>query len=249
MVYLPKIEQVKDNFEYYRTLSEFMAHFNEAHTRIYAVKRPDDTPPVKTTNFDKKIIISDISKNMADKIPIGSEILKINNIPVIEYINDSVCPYISASTSHWKFEKAVTEVLYGKPQTTVNILVKNPKGEEQEVILVRNYNSNEAKEPMEKGDTPPIDIKIFNENIGYIQLTSFGGQHLETINNTFNAYLPQLRNCKGLIIDIRGNRGGTDEAWENIAYNLIHESQFDFSGKWLSRKNITTLKNWGEHDQ
>ena len=32
--YLPKIENVKDEYEYYRILSSFMANMNEAHTRI-----------------------------------------------------------------------------------------------------------------------------------------------------------------------------------------------------------------------
>ena len=248
LAYLPKVEGINSEYEYYKTLSEFIAHFNEAHTRIYIAKRPDDTPPIKISNLGKKIIVSDISKKSVEKIPIGSEILKINNIPVIEYINDSVSPYISASTPHWKFEKSATEVLYGRPHTSVNILVKPPKGKEHEVTLIRDYNSNGMKEPMVKGDNAsPISIKIIEKNIGYIQLGSFGGQFLDSINNTLRVYLPQLRNCKGLIIDIRGNRGGTDAAWENIACSLIPESQFKLSGKWLSRKNITTFRKWGEY--
>lgn len=37
--YIPKVEGVEDNYEYYRVLSSFMAHFNEAHTRIYPIQR------------------------------------------------------------------------------------------------------------------------------------------------------------------------------------------------------------------
>lgn len=92
-----------------------MANFNEAHTRIYTSKRPDDMPPIKAINFGEKIIVSDISQNIVDQIPVNSEILKINDIPVLAYIKDSVSPFISAATPHWKFDKSVIELFYGKP--------------------------------------------------------------------------------------------------------------------------------------
>jgi carboxyl-terminal processing protease len=248
-VYLPRIEQSTNNYDYYRTLSAFMAHFDEAHTRIYAYHRPDDVPPLKTINFGKTIIVSNVAKKMADKIPIGSEITKINHIPVVEYITDSVYPYISAATQHWKFDKSVSEMLYGRPQSTVIITVKNSKGKERDVVMIRNYNSNGTNERMiDTTLVPPITLKIIEGQFGYIQLTSFVGQYLSTINSLFNGYLPQLRKCKGLIIDIRGNRGGTDEAWENIADHLISGSQFSGHGKWFSRKYVPTYQMWGEND-
>lgn len=36
--------------------------------------------------------------NMADKIPLGSEVVKIDGLPVLGYIRDSISPYISAAT-------------------------------------------------------------------------------------------------------------------------------------------------------
>lgn len=250
MAYLPKVEQTKSNYEYYRVLSSFMAHFNEAHTRIYTSHRPDDVPPLKTINFEKKILISNIAKSMVDKVPLGSEIIKINQIPVLEYIRDSVYQYISAANPHWKFDKSVSEMFYGKPHSKVKITVITPKEKEKEVEMIRNYNFNGLKEIMADTTTlPTINIKIINRNIGYIQLTSFAGQYLDTINTVFNSYYPQLKRCKGLIIDLRGNRGGTDQAWENIAYHLFSKSQFQIDqGKWFCRKHITTYKMWGEYD-
>lgn len=249
MAYLPKVEQAKSNYEYFRVLSSFMTHFNEAHTRIYTSHRPDDVPPLKTINFDKKILISNIAKSMVDKVPLGSEIIKINQIPVLEYIRDSVYQYISAATPHWKFDKSVSEMFYGKPHSKVKITVITPKGKEKEIEMIRNYNSNGLKEIM-AGPTivPPINIKIIHGNIGYIQLTSFAGQHIDTIDSVFNRNIGQLKKCKGLIIDLRGNRGGTDQAWENIAYHLFSKSQFQNQGKWFCRKYITSYKIWGEYD-
>jgi C-terminal processing protease CtpA/Prc len=248
LAYLPKVDAVRSNYEYYRVLSAFMAHFNEAHTRIYAVKRPDDTPPLKAMNIGKRIIVSDIARNMADRIPLGSEIIEVNDIPVLEFIRDSVSPYISAATPHWKFDKSVIEMFYGEPLSAVSITVKTTGGEERRAEMLRNYNLNGEKEEMVgAGQTPPVTIRIMDNNIGYIRLTSFLAQYMDTISSVFDSYLPQLRKCKGLIIDLRGNRGGSDEAWNSIAFHLIPEPSFQMKGKWFSRIYIPTYRKWGEY--
>lgn len=110
MAYLPKVEQAKSNYEYYRRLSEFMAHFNEAHTRIYASERPDDTAPLEAINFGERVVVGNIAKDLAEDIPIGSEIIQVNHISVIKFLKDSVYQYINAATPHWKFDKSVIEM-------------------------------------------------------------------------------------------------------------------------------------------
>lgn len=248
LAYLPKVEQAKDNYEYFRTLSSFIASFNEAHTRIYVGKRLDDMPPVKAMNYGQRVVVSDIAQSMAGRVPIGSEILKIGGIPVVEYIRDSVSPYISAATPHWKFDKSVLELFNGRPQSMVKITVKTPKGKTEEVEMIRNYIVNGSKEVMvDKTPFSPINIKIIDKNIGYIQLNSFMGGYTDTIIKVFNSYLPQLRCCKGLIIDVRGNRGGSDAAWENMAFHLMPQTEFDLPAKYFSRINVAAYKNWGQY--
>ena len=64
----------------------------------------------------------------------------------------------------------------------------------------------------------------------------------------FESNLPKLRRCKGLVIDLRGNRGGSDQAWERIAYHLIiSQSEFDLPVKYFSRMHIASYKNWGSN--
>lgn len=62
--YLPKIENVKDEYEYYRILSSFMANMNEAHTRIIPPQKlPYDMPPIITSNIGEHIYVKNIDKN------------------------------------------------------------------------------------------------------------------------------------------------------------------------------------------
>jgi C-terminal processing protease CtpA/Prc len=250
MAYLPKVFDTKDRFEYFCVLNAFMAHFNEPHTRIYTNHRPDDCPPLKVTNIGENIIVDAISKSFAEKVPVGSEILKIDNKPVMQFLEDSIYPYIAATTPHWKFEKAVTEMLYGKPQTAMLITVKTPNGKIQEQEMVRDYNSKDIKDEFITltPATPPFNIQLLEDNIGYIQLSSCLWQYKNLVDSVFNASLHKLRNSKGLIVDLRGNRGGSDEIWYNIACHLIPDSIFETNGKWLSKKHIASYRMWGEHD-
>jgi carboxyl-terminal processing protease len=248
LVYLPQVSQAKNKVEYCRVLRSFLAKFNDAHTRIFEAYRPDDTPPIKIINFEEKIIISNISKGMANRIPVGSEIIKVNHVPVLKYIKDSVYQYISAATPHWKFNKAVNEMLFGQPLSKVNITIRTPKGKVYEEEIVRNYYSNGTKDVMVDSIIWPIKIAIIKDNVGYIRLTSFDKKYKDTINSVFESYLPQLKKCKGLIIDIRGNSGGSQLSWENILYHLVLESNFQEKGKYFSRKFIPTYKMWGKFD-
>ena len=249
LAYIPKIENVNSNYEYFRVLNSFMAHFNEAHTRIYTAVRPDDMSPIKASNIGKNIFIINISKKYVNEIPIGSEILKINGIPIINYLEDSIYQYISAATPHWKFDKSVSEMFYGEPNSAINITIKTPNGKEKEVEMIRNYLSQGAMEEMVVDDeTPPIKIEMIDKNIGYIKLSTCLRKYVDTINTVFNNNLPELKKSKAIIIDIRGNRGGTDVAWENIAYHIIPDSQIINRGKWESRIHIATYKNWGEYE-
>lgn len=250
LAYLPKIEQANNFYDYYRILSSFMANFNDAHTRIIADSRPDDHPAIIVQNIGTNIIVKNIAKKWVNKIPLGSQILEVNDIPISEYIKDSIYQYISASTNHWKYDKSITELFYGRPQTSLKLTFRTPTGKEEHIKMIRDYNLRNRNEIMVKpNSSSPISIQNVTENIGYIQLSSFSGTYVDEIDSVFNSHLTQLEKCKGLIIDLRGNRGGTDEAWETIINYLMPNGEYTDRGKWFCRNNVTTYMVYGEFDE
>ena len=247
IAYLPKVESAKDNYEYYRILSSFMAHCNEAHTRIIADKRPDDMPALITTSVGSRILVKNVAENVSAQLPINSEILKVNDIPVIEYLKDSIYPYIGAATAHWRFDKSVTEMWYGRPLSEVKLTARTPKGKIKEIVMCRNFYTNGAKETMaDTATVAPVEIKILKGNLGYIHLSTCVGEKVKEIHAVFYERLPELLKCKGLIIDVRGNRGGSDEAWEPIVFHLMSDKEFELKGQWLTRKHIAAYRMYGE---
>ena len=248
--YLEKVEHADDEYEYYRTLSSFMAHFEEAHTRIIPPENaPYDMPPLVTSNIGKHIFIKNIAKKLSEKMPLGSEIIAVNDVPVIDYLKDSVYQYISAATQHWKFDKAVMEMLYGRPFSKVSVTIKPHKGESRKVELIRDYYAGKKTDVM--ADTtyvPPLEIKYLKGGIGYLCLSTCVGSKLAEIQSTFYDNLKRLIQCKGLIVDVRGNRGGTDQAWHPIAYCCMPGREFSDKGKWITREHIASYKLHGDSD-
>lgn len=249
--YLPKIEKVKDEYEYYRTLSSFMANMNEAHTRIIPPQKlPYDMPPIIISNIGKHIYVKNIDRKILKSIPLNSEITAINSVPVIDFLKDSVYQYIGASTSHWKFDKAVTEMLYGRPNSKICLSIKTAKGEKKDIELTRNYLQNKKETTMADTTTmAPLTIKYLKDNIAYIHLSTCVGNKVEEIQQIFYQHLHNLLKCKGLIVDVRGNRGGTDQAWYLLAYCSMPGKEFRNKGKWVTRKHIASYKGYGSTDK
>lgn len=250
LAYLPKMENVADDYEYYRTLSAFMAHFNEAHTRILPpTKPPYDMPPLLASNIGEHIYVKNVAREFQKDIPLNSEIISVNHVPVMEYLASQVYPYVGAATAHWKRDKAVTEMFYGRPQTEVVVTIRTQEGTQRDVPMLRNYHASDTAVVM--ADTisvPPLEIKYLADSIGYLHLSTCAGNRLEEIQNTFYQHLERLTRCKGLIVDVRGNRGGTDQAWYLIAYCSMPGKEFGDKGKWITRKHIAAYKNYGYQD-
>ena len=68
---------------------------------------------------------------------------------------------------------------------------------------------------------------------------------LESIQRTFLNNLYYLLNCKGLIVDVRGNRGGTDQAWYLLAYCSLPYDEFRSKGTYMARKNNAVYRDMG----
>lgn len=84
----------------------------------------------------------------------------------MDFLKDSVYQYIGASTAHWKFDKAVTEMLYGKINSKVHLSIKTPKGKRKDIELTRNYLQNKREFIMaDTAYTVPITIKYLKTTL------------------------------------------------------------------------------------
>ncbi len=93
----------------------------------------------------------------------------------------------------------------------IDAVVDKIKGEEGTEVTVTVYRASDSKEydftmPRRKVENPTVEYKMLDNNIGYIQVSSFyevtGEQFVEAVINL------QANGMEGLIVDLRDNGGG-----------------------------------------
>ncbi len=131
----------------------------------------------------------------------------------IEYVEDMYAD----STNY----EALIDAIKGKAGTKVKIgFIRIDDNKEEKSI--------ELEVERRKIEINPIESKVYEENIGYIRLTSFD----ETSYNNFRTEYEKLLNesrVKGLIIDLRDNPGGVLAVCAKITDLIVPEGKIVYT--------------------
>lgn len=99
----------------------------------------------------------------------------------------------------------MSELIRGEPGTTVSLKVDRD-GELMDIDVVR-----------ELVDLPNAYAYGLSEEIGYIRILAFTG----TVSDEFAAALSSVKSAKGIVLDLRGNSGGTVDRYQAIASQIL----------------------------
>jgi len=243
--FIPKVLATKNIYEYSRQIKKFSALLHDGHTSagyyVDTLIYQNDFGKYKLElkEFDEKVYVINTALKTKDEIPVGSEILLVDNIPVETYLTDSVLPYICSSTDYIRREDAVSNLLQGLKGTSFKIQIKTPENKISELHLTRALSND--KWQIEHKVNKLIDFKMLNSQIAYVALNSF---RLAAIDSLFEAIIPELAKCKGLIIDIRENEGGNGYFANEILKHLTDKPYF-LCEHSSTRKSLSAYKAWG----
>ena len=126
-----------------------------------------------------------------------------------------------------------------KGQTLFQVIqhMKGPLGTSLNIVVLRDDKKISRKIKREEINIKSVDYKILENNIGYIELSSFVSKNMPM---EFISALDKVKDTKALIIDIRGNTGGLFQNALFVA-NLFLEN--DILVKVLdNNKKINTYK-------
>ncbi len=106
--YIPKVLATRNVYEYYRVMMRFCALLKDGHTNVWfpayiaekRSRRSFGDIKLELQNIDGKLIVVNNAAATKDRVPIGSEITEVNNLPVKTYMEEYVRPYISQSASY-----------------------------------------------------------------------------------------------------------------------------------------------------
>jgi C-terminal processing protease CtpA/Prc len=247
--FIPQVLATKNAYEYYRVLQRFCALLKDGHTNVWLPnyinnkrsRRSFGDIKLELRNIDGKPIVVNTAVITKDIVPVGSEITRVNNIPVKEYVNEFVRPYISQSaayiTEDWcadylleGFTGDTIRIDFRKPGNTVHSLLLK-REVKQEIVWLNPYSNSLFEFKWLPGDIAKIDLNSFDD---------------KKIVDTFITALPALQKGKAIIIDLRKNGGGSSENSAAILSYFTNDDSIRGS-KWFTREHRASYKAWGTY--
>lgn len=247
--YITKVQETKNDYEYYRLLQKFCAYLKDGHTNIYFPKTIQDSIfntnfgdyRIFLTNIEGKAIITRINESKKTEIPIGTEIVKVNGVLTNQYLKNNVQPYISSSTDYILEDLGILKMLEGYAGTKYDLELKLPNGSIKTLTLTHSKTEEQGVyPPFEKNEL--LDLRWYNDDIAYVALNSFSDWKIST---DFNEKIPELKKAKALIVDLRLNGGGSTTIGKEIFKHLTNDTIL-YGSKTQSRLHIPTFKAWGK---
>jgi C-terminal processing protease CtpA/Prc len=242
--YLPLVQDAKDDASYYRLMERFCALLKDGHTNVNApahISNQFDRPQLKVELVGNAPVVVDRSTEVGELVPLGAEIISVNGQAVDAYLAATIYPYISIGSDHVRRRWGAHDVLKGPAGSEVSFTFRTVEGKQGKATLTRNRNSSDITWEAPKKDWSLTKFEVLEGAVGHLTLNSFGNSKAA---EKFMEYLPEIRKCKKLVIDLRSNGGGNS----GVGYAILKyfTDQPLLTSSWRTREHRAANRAWGK---
>jgi carboxyl-terminal processing protease len=216
--YLPKVENAKNDEEFYQVVKQMTRELRDAHTRFWTPeeaklrrKKQHSSIGIKVEENGEKLVITGVETDSeADKagVKIGMFVVAVDGTDVKTKLAEAKESIKSSSPQAVKL-LSLRAIFRGEIGSTIKLTFTDKTNKTFDVALTRNIISESFE----------VTTKILPDNIGYLRFDTFN----EKLSDKFKEALTNLKNTKGLIIDLRDNGGGQLNFVEKVAAWLLPE--------------------------
>jgi carboxyl-terminal processing protease len=221
-IYRPRVESAKSDDEFYAIIKRMVGELGDAHTTFQTaqdvqLRKQKSSVGVglwlgdaegKTAVFG---VAADTEAARAGIQP-GMILTAVGGRDVREILAEKRAE-IKSSSANAVNRIAYAKLLGGAENSSINLSLLDLNDHPQEITLTRRS----AKTP--DFSVPGLVTRRLASSIGYIRFDVFDSSFLKQ----YKKALIELKDTKGLIIDLRFNRGGEFYAMEEMAERLISE--------------------------
>ncbi|MGD2067971.1 MAG: S41 family peptidase [Gemmatimonadota bacterium] len=218
---VPRVLAARSTLDYYRALQRFTALLQDGHTRVHLPdsivgRRPFSSPWVDLQAVGGRALVSNVATELADSLPVGSEIVSVEGATLDEYLARHVLPFVFASAPHSRRISAIEGshsrgygLLVGPPGEPVRVRARTPAGREVHLTLARDRFdvSREWVRSTEAEREPLVELTWPAPGIARLALNSFSDRRLVVLVDSLS---PELLQARGVVLDLRRNGGGND---------------------------------------
>lgn len=247
--FIPKVLATQNRFEYYRQLQAFCGLLRDGHTNVYfpsdiqqkRVRRSFGPIRLELRRVDGRAVVVNVAKDSKDVIPMGSEIMEVNGMAVTRFIDQEIRPYVAQSADYILEDYCVDYLLEGFLGDSIHIRFRKPDGKTGERMLIREVDSKVVW--LNPYENKLISSRLLRDRTLYIALNSFEDA---SIIDSFKTLLPQIRDARAVILDLRNNGGGSSSIGAAIL-SYFTDSAFITGSSWSTREHRASYKAWGAY--
>lgn len=228
--FIPKIIATRNVYEYWKVLNEFAKLLNDGHTGVFFQDyfwKDLGNPPINWVQINDQRFVTSIDERLVNEIPIGTEIIKVNNLSFDNYAKEG-------------------NTITGVKGSSLTFTFKNKDGLEFKKSIERVAGKDwSIKYYPERPPWKDYDSKILNNGATYIKFNSFAN---DSIPIKFRKEIAKINKSKALILDIRDNGGGSTEYAIGLAQHLT-DKQIMIGSAWKTRIHKAANKAWASYGQ
>jgi carboxyl-terminal processing protease len=241
--YIPRVLAAENTLAYYQVLKAFYAHLRDGHSGVGVpmelFERTAANPGIITEWIEGKVILTQTlpGVNLPKPVALGDEVLRINDVPVNEYIARQIAPYVSFSTPQDSLARILRfELFSGDINEPVAVTFRDKKGKTYTAALKRL-----APQGLFQSGLPVGEFRVLENNIAYLALNTF---NTDQVVPFFESHFAAISQTRGLIIDLRNNGGGNGQFGFEILGQLV--DQPFMQSTFISRTYSPSGRAWGE---
>lgn len=237
---LPNLVNTQSDEEFSEKLQLFANMLKDGHTSI-GFSADVTYAPISNKRIGDKVFVTGVySEEYIQKgVRRGTELIAIDDMPVIEYGNQYVMPYIPSSTPQWSATYPFNSVnlTKGYRGVPVKLTFKNENGKTFDIIDNRQSPWGIVNPDMS------IQFDSLPGNIGLLRIPSFQSNNFN-VQAFGDLFEQKIIPTDGLIIDIRDNTGGNSQVGQIIMMLLATDTIPQAS--WETPKYEAAYASWGK---
>ncbi|GGY34362.1 hypothetical protein GCM10008098_29420 [Rhodanobacter panaciterrae] len=218
--FLPKVMAAKSLHNYYDVLMRLAPLLHDGHTNIYPPVSIQDefyaNPALTTGLVEGHVLVLAVNspRVAVAGVHVGDEIVSIDGMEVRRYAEERVAPYVSSSTSQDRAVRMYTYgLLHGDHRQPVTLGLRDAAGRMRTATLSREQDPDARPRSM-------FQWQLLKGDIAYLSLDEFADDRAV---KAFEQAWPQIRQARGLILDVRRNGGGSSRPGQIILSYLSQQ--------------------------
>lgn len=261
-----EIRKVKPGIECNLYLDEYLSLVKDHHVRIDIsippIKRPDVNSPSAMDSFYHSAAFKSTLKRKVDTIKLIPALMGMDDNSIEGLYSDgngNLVAFVKEPDETWSYKGiAVRSNSLFYPVGTVRYEIRQrPNGLLWAMVLLPDHQRLYTQVKLSRAGllniglrrvsdkfsaqpfSEPFEFRMVSDSTAYVRLSSFDGKYFQQLQSFYTSIDSQLMANPYLIIDVRGNGGGSEENYEMLKkYIYSGPVKYGKMEMWVSPDNI-----------